>query len=351
MPEFPAVRMRLRRRARPFLIHGLYEDNFGRTRRFFMAAGKCIFKCLTLSREPAYYYFLMLSGDMRVCQSAENQGGAVATYIDSESEENYLETILLLSGSGSFVRGIDIAKKLKVSRPSVSRAVGLLRDKGLVILEKGSFISLTEDGKKLARKVAAYHRLLRSFLVYAAGISPEQADIDACRVEHVVSASTVKGIRNFLKRENVPADSGIDSSHLPEIGELNESGENYIEHIYMMSRDGKRVRSTDLAQALGVSRASISRAMDVLTNLGLLNRGEKGDLILTPAGEEKARSIYARHVVLTGFLEQLLGVSQKIAERDACRMEHMLSEAAFNGLRDFWEKKQGGSTAENATDG
>ena len=126
-----------------------------------------------------------------------------------------------------------------------------------------------------------------------AGVSPEKADIDACRIEHVVSASTIQGIKAFLKRENVLPDNTIDSSHLPEIRELNESGENYIEHIYMMTRDGKRVRSTDLAKSMEVSRASISRAMDVLTNLGLLNRGEKGDLILTPAGEEKARSIYA----------------------------------------------------------
>ncbi len=265
---------------------------------------------------------------------------AVAIYIDSESEENYLETILILSTISPFVRGVDIASKLNISRPSVSRAVGLLRDKGLVILEKGAFITLTEEGKRIARKVASYHRVLRSFLVHVACISQEKADIDACRIEHVVSASTIQGIKSFLKRENVLPGNTIDSSHLPEIRELNESGENYIEHIYMMTRDGKRVRSTDLAKTLEVSRASISRAMDVLCHLGLLERGEKGELILTPAGEEKARGIYARHVVLTGFLEKILGVSPKIAEKDACRIEHMLSEETFNGIRAFWEKHQ-----------
>ena len=92
-----------------------------------------------------------------------------------------------------------------------------------------------------------------------------------------------------------------------------------------------------------VVSASVAALMSSLYSISMT--------FLTPAGEEKARSIYARHVVLTGFLEKLLGVSQKIAERDACRMEHMLSEAAFNGLRDFWERKQGKSSAGNAEGG
>ena len=97
----------------------------------------------------------------------------MAIYIDSESEENYLETILILSTVSPFVRGVDIACKLNISRPSVSRAVGLLRDKGLVTLEKGSFITLTEEGKRIARKVASYHRILRTFLIHVAGVSPD----------------------------------------------------------------------------------------------------------------------------------------------------------------------------------
>ncbi len=263
----------------------------------------------------------------------------MAAHIDLESGENYLETILILKHTQSSVRGVDIANKLNVSRASVSRAVSILKERAFITLEKGNFILLTEEGKKIAQKIFNYHRVLASFLIYVAGITPKVADVDACRIEHVVSASTITAIQKFLKQNNVPiTDYDVEASHVPDIKDLNESAENYLEHIHMETRDGRSIRASDLSKALDVTRASVSKALDNLEELGLLERGEKGALILTEAGLKKAEGIYQRHIVLTGFFEKIIGVSAKIAEKDACRIEHMISEETFQGIKTYLEK-------------
>lgn len=116
-----------------------------------------------------------------------------------ESGENYLETILVLGNRGSSVRSIDIARELNFSKPSVSRAVGILRDNGFITIDEDGTIKLTEIGKDKANKVYERHQLLTAFLINTTGVSPEIAEEDACRIEHVISEDTFKGIKKYLQ--------------------------------------------------------------------------------------------------------------------------------------------------------
>ncbi len=117
-----------------------------------------------------------------------------------ESKENYLETILLLqSRTGTPVRSIDIAAELAVSKPSVSRAMGILREDGLIEMEKGGAITLTQKGKQVAAGVWERHTVITDFLTQVLNVPREIADTDACRIEHVLSQETFERIKNYLK--------------------------------------------------------------------------------------------------------------------------------------------------------
>jgi Mn-dependent DtxR family transcriptional regulator len=115
-----------------------------------------------------------------------------------ESGENYLETILVLSKRNSEVRSIDIARELEFSKPSVSRAVGILKEQGLIIIDNDGFITLTAAGRQKAESVYDRHLQLTLFLIETAGVSPERAEEDACRIEHIISEETYQGIKKFL---------------------------------------------------------------------------------------------------------------------------------------------------------
>lgn len=112
---------------------------------------------------------------------------------------------------------------------------------------------------------------------------------------------------------------------------LNESAEMYLETIYLLSKDKKHVRSIDVAEALGYSRPSISRAVGLLKKDGFLVTDDAGFLVLTETGWEIARKIYRRHTILTAAL-QALGVDERIAAEDACKMEHVISEEALAAI-------------------
>jgi Mn-dependent DtxR family transcriptional regulator len=116
-----------------------------------------------------------------------------------ESGENYLETILVLSKRGGSVRSIDIARELNFSKPSVSRAVGILREDGFITIEEDGIIKLTDKGEYKANKVYERHQLLTAFLINTAGVSPKTAEEDACRIEHIISEDTFKGIKKYLQ--------------------------------------------------------------------------------------------------------------------------------------------------------
>ena len=106
---------------------------------------------------------------------------------------------------------------------------------------------------------------------------------------------------------------------------LQESGEMYLETIYVLSQKYKDVRAIDVGEYMGYSKPSVSRAVGLLKNGGYLVSDEMGHLSLTDAGVEVAAKIYERHTLLTRYLE-LLGVNAETAAEDACKMEHIISD-------------------------
>ena len=127
---------------------------------------------------------------------------------------------------------------------------------------------------------------------------------------------------------------------------LHESGEDYLETIYLLHRKHACVRSVDIANELGYTKASISRAMRILREEGLITVAEDGDVRLTKAGQKKAVEVYERHTLITDFFEQFLGVNAVTAEKDACKIEHVISEETYLRLRAYMtnqgcEPKQG----------
>ena len=118
--------------------------------------------------------------------------------------------------------------------------------------------------------------------------------------------------------------------------QLQESGEMYLETIHVLSQKGAPVRSLDVANAMGFSKPSVSRAMATLKERGYVMVNEKGHLSLTEKGLKVAVKIYERHVVLTEFLTRL-GVDKTTAEEDACRIEHVISYETFDKIKEVME--------------
>ena len=117
-----------------------------------------------------------------------------------ESGENYLETILILKEKQGLVRSIDIARALNFSKPSVSRAMGILRENGYIVMEPGGEIELTEKGQKKADGIYERHKLLTEFLHRVSGVDLRVAEEDACKMEHIISDATFQGIKEFMKQ-------------------------------------------------------------------------------------------------------------------------------------------------------
>ena len=103
-----------------------------------------------------------------------------------ESGEMYLETILILSGRGKPVRSVDVGEYMGYSKPSVSRAVGLLKNGGYVVTDPDGYLLLTEEGRRAAEKIYERHNVLTDFFVEL-GVDHEIAAKDACRIEHIIS--------------------------------------------------------------------------------------------------------------------------------------------------------------------
>ncbi len=118
-----------------------------------------------------------------------------------ESGEMYLETILILSQNSSFVRAIDVGAHMGYSKPSVSRALGLLKADNYITVDTDGSIHLTESGKALAEKIYERHRVLSTCLE-SIGVSPQTASDDACRIEHIISDETFNALKAHLKKHN-----------------------------------------------------------------------------------------------------------------------------------------------------
>jgi Mn-dependent DtxR family transcriptional regulator len=118
---------------------------------------------------------------------------------------------------------------------------------------------------------------------------------------------------------------------------IQESGEMYLESIYVLSQTGKPVRSVDVSEYLGYSKPSVSRAMGILKKESLITINPSGHIALTDKGREIAESMYERHTLISSFLESL-GVNSDIAAEDACRIEHVISDETFEAIRRHGEK-------------
>ncbi len=116
-----------------------------------------------------------------------------------ESGEMYLETIHVLMKKKGHVRSVDIAEHMGYSKPSVSRAVGLLKTGGMITVEADGTICLTDTGLAVAEKIYARHTLLSRLLV-SLGVSPETAAEDACKMEHAISDETFDAIRRHMEQ-------------------------------------------------------------------------------------------------------------------------------------------------------
>ena len=116
-----------------------------------------------------------------------------------ESGEMYIETIHVLSKKSGVVRSVDVSEHMGVSKPSVSRAIGLLKSGGYVNMDKDGHLTLTDAGEEVARKIYERHELLTSMLV-ALGVSRETAIHDACKIEHVISDQSFEAIKQYLHR-------------------------------------------------------------------------------------------------------------------------------------------------------
>lgn len=116
---------------------------------------------------------------------------------------------------------------------------------------------------------------------------------------------------------------------------LYESGENYLETILLLGQGIDAVRSVDVAAHLGVTKASVSRAMGILRASGYIDMPKNGLISLTQHGKERAEQVYARHRTITEFLVEVLKVDDVTAEEDACRIEHIISETTCKAIRSF----------------
>ena len=115
---------------------------------------------------------------------------------------------------------------------------------------------------------------------------------------------------------------------------IHESAEMYLETIYMLNLQLGKVRSIDVAEFMGYSKPSVSRAVGLLKKAGYLVNDEDGFLVLTEEGAAAAKKVFERHTVLSHFLMKL-GVAAEVAAEDACKIEHVISDEAFLAIKGY----------------
>ena len=118
----------------------------------------------------------------------------------------YLETIFVLSKEKSLVRAIDVCEHMGYSKPSVSRAMGILKKEALIAIDPSGHITLTEKGREIAESMYERHTLISSFLE-SIGVNSETAAEDACRIEHCISEESFEAIKKFTERSSKDGDS------------------------------------------------------------------------------------------------------------------------------------------------
>ena len=117
------------------------------------------------------------------------------------SEEDYLETILILHREMGMVRSVDVSRHMAVSKPSVCHAVAVLQEGGFLAVDGDHFLHLTEQGRIIAEKIYERHRFFTDRLIEA-GVDPKTAETDACRIEHVISEETFRRLKEKYQSES-----------------------------------------------------------------------------------------------------------------------------------------------------
>ena len=116
-----------------------------------------------------------------------------------ESGEMYLETIFVLTKEGKSARAIDVCEHMGYSKPSVSRALGILKKSGHILVDKNGYLTLTEEGIAVAKKIYERHKILTEVLIEI-GVTPEVASDDACKIEHHISDESFNAIKNKFNK-------------------------------------------------------------------------------------------------------------------------------------------------------
>lgn len=118
----------------------------------------------------------------------------------TESREDYLETILVLTKRNGSVRSIDIANELNYSKASISRAVGILKANNYINVDENGQITFTGMGLQRAEEIYERHRNIKKFLMVTLGVSAETAEADACKIEHILSSETYNKIKEYAEK-------------------------------------------------------------------------------------------------------------------------------------------------------
>jgi Mn-dependent DtxR family transcriptional regulator len=118
-----------------------------------------------------------------------------------ESAENYLETILIIQKKKGSVRSIDVARHLDFSKPSVSRAMALLKSSGYILVDSDGLLYLTDSGREIAERIYERHELFTRWLVML-GVDPDTAAEDACKMEHDISAESFEKLKEHILSEH-----------------------------------------------------------------------------------------------------------------------------------------------------
>lgn len=121
------------------------------------------------------------------------------------SGEDYLEAILILQKKSDFVRSVDLARYMGFSKPSISHAVGVLRGGGFLTVDEDGFLYLTDTGQEVAEKIYERHRFFTEWLM-AIGVNEETAEVDACRIEHVISEESFQKLKEAYERGEAGAE-------------------------------------------------------------------------------------------------------------------------------------------------
>ena len=129
----------------------------------------------------------------RLCRKTKKAGDTAMQIL--KASEDYLETMLMLRNSLGYVRSVDVAEHLGVTKPSVTYATKRLRENGYIEMDKDGLITLTDSGMQIAAKMLQRHHTLTNFLVDL-GVDPETAERDACRIEHVISQESFEHLKD-----------------------------------------------------------------------------------------------------------------------------------------------------------